>query len=56
MNLRNLHNVSYVAVYEKGNVEVKGLDGAANIFVKKVRNVSHKKNIVEPGKFVKRLG
>ena len=32
--LRNLHNESNVAVYEKGNVHVQGLDGCTNIFVK----------------------
>ncbi len=37
MNLRNLHNDSYVAVYEKGDVSVQGLDGSVNIFVKEVK-------------------
>ncbi len=37
MHLRNLHNESYVAVYESGSVTAQGVDGAANIFVKKVR-------------------
>ena len=36
MNLRNIHNVTYVAVYEQGDVKMTGLDGDANIFVKKV--------------------
>jgi hypothetical protein len=36
MNLRNLHNEAYIAVYERGNVNVQGMDGSANIFVKQV--------------------
>ena len=31
---RNLHNESYVAVYEKGNVTMQGVDGSTNVFVK----------------------
>ena len=37
MHLRNVHNDSYVCVYEQGNVTVQGMDGAVNIFVKSVR-------------------
>lgn len=33
--LRNIHNESYVAVYEKGNVTMQGVDGCTNVFVKK---------------------
>ena len=36
MNLRNLHNESYIAIYEEGNCKAHGIDGACNIFVKKV--------------------
>jgi DUF4097 and DUF4098 domain-containing protein YvlB len=36
MNLRNLHNEAYIAIYEQGDVFVQGMDGSANIFVKKV--------------------
>jgi DUF4097 and DUF4098 domain-containing protein YvlB len=36
MNLRNLHNESYIVVYDQGDVKAIGIDGAANIFVKKV--------------------
>lgn len=35
MNLRNLHNESFIAVYEQGDVNAHGIDGSANIFVKK---------------------
>lgn len=35
MNLRNIHNVTYIGVYDQGDVKVTGLDGDANIFVKK---------------------
>jgi len=35
MDLRNVHNDSYVAVYEEGDVKMTGLDGTANIFMKK---------------------
>lgn len=33
--LRNVHNESYVAVYEEGNVTMLGVDGSTNVFVKK---------------------
>ncbi len=33
--LRNLHNESYMSVYEKGKVTVLGLDGSTSIFVKR---------------------
>ena len=36
MNLRNIHNESYVAIYEEGDVKIQGLDGSTNIFIKKV--------------------
>jgi len=35
MKLRNLHNESYVAVYEQGKVEMQGVDGSTNVFMKK---------------------
>lgn len=35
MNLRNIHNESYVAVYDEGDVKMQGLDGSTNIFIKK---------------------
>ena len=33
MNLRNIHNESYIAVYEEGDVKMQGLDGSTNIFI-----------------------
>ena len=42
MNLRNLHNENYIAVYERGDVNAHGIDGSANIFVKKVRSAPQK--------------
>ena len=33
MNLRNLHNENFIAVYEQGDVNAQGIDGSANIFV-----------------------
>ena len=38
MNLRNIHNESYVAVYDEGDVIMQGLDGSTNIFIKKASN------------------
>eukprot|EP00090_Calanus_glacialis_P028598 TRINITY_DN45912_c0_g1_i1.p1 TRINITY_DN45912_c0_g1~~TRINITY_DN45912_c0_g1_i1.p1 ORF type:complete len:412 (+),score=148.51 TRINITY_DN45912_c0_g1_i1:38-1273(+) len=35
MVLRNLHNESYVAVYEQGKVTMQGVDGCTNVFMKK---------------------
>jgi len=35
MVLRNLHNESYVAVYEEGKVIMQGVDGCTNVFMKK---------------------
>jgi len=32
--LRNIHNESYVAVYEKGNATMMGVDGTTNVFLK----------------------
>jgi len=34
INLRNIHNESYIASYESGDVKVKGIDGSTNVFVK----------------------
>ena len=34
MNLRNIHNESYVAVYDQGDLKIHGIDGSTNIFVK----------------------
>ena len=34
IHLRNIHNESYIASYESGDVKVKGIDGSTNIFVK----------------------
>jgi len=34
MQLRNVHNESYVAIYEKGNLSMKGADGGLYAFVK----------------------
>ena len=46
MNLRNIHNESYVAVYDEGDVKMQGLDGSTNIFIKKVNNnIWHKSDI-----------
>ena len=41
MNLRNIHNESYVAIYEEGDVNIQGLDGSTNIFIKKVTREVH---------------
>ena len=30
INLRNIHNESYIASYECGDVKVKGIDGSTN--------------------------
>jgi len=35
MNLKNVHNESYVAVYEEGKVTMQGVDGSTNVFMKK---------------------
>eukprot|EP00096_Caligus_rogercresseyi_P010476 TRINITY_DN3829_c0_g1_i1.p1 TRINITY_DN3829_c0_g1~~TRINITY_DN3829_c0_g1_i1.p1 ORF type:complete len:384 (+),score=121.47 TRINITY_DN3829_c0_g1_i1:276-1427(+) len=35
MNLRNIHNESYIAIYQEGNLKIQGVDGSTNIFVKK---------------------
>eukprot|EP00092_Neocalanus_flemingeri_P011322 GFUD01012201.1.p1 GENE.GFUD01012201.1~~GFUD01012201.1.p1 ORF type:complete len:417 (-),score=118.03 GFUD01012201.1:97-1347(-) len=35
MNLKNVHNESYVAVYEQGKVTMQGVDGCINVFMKK---------------------
>jgi hypothetical protein len=60
--LRNLHNESYVAVYEKGNVTMQGVDGSTNVFVKEgdvdiqVSRVSHESRIhVEEGDITVKL-
>jgi len=54
--LRNIHNESYVAVYEQGSVTMLGVDGSTNVFVKKgdidiqVSKVKHESRIhVEEG-------
>ena len=44
MNLRNIHNESYVAIYEEGDVKIQGLDGSTNIFIKKVTGEFHNSN------------
>ena len=56
INLRNLHNESYVASYESGDVKIKGIDGSTNIFLKKgdleihVSQIKHESRIlVEEG-------
>eukprot|EP00088_Acartia_fossae_P063980 TRINITY_DN7845_c0_g2_i1.p1 TRINITY_DN7845_c0_g2~~TRINITY_DN7845_c0_g2_i1.p1 ORF type:complete len:396 (+),score=83.35 TRINITY_DN7845_c0_g2_i1:51-1238(+) len=60
--LRNLHNESYVAVYEKGNVTMQGVDGSTNVFVKdgdvdiQVSKVGHESRIhVEEGDITLKL-
>jgi len=60
--LRNLHNESYVAVYEKGNVTMQGVDGSTNVFVKEgdadiqVSKVGHESRIhVEEGDITVKL-
>ena len=35
LSLSNVHNQSYVAVYEEGDVKMTGVDGTASVFVKK---------------------
>jgi len=62
MNLRNIHNESYVVVYEQGDVKIQGIDGSTNIFVKKgdvdaqVSKISHESRIhVEEGDIHLRL-
>jgi hypothetical protein len=56
INLRNIHNESYVAVYESGDVKIKGIDGSTNVFVKKgdlevhISQIKHESRIlVEEG-------
>jgi len=60
--LRNVHNESYVAVYEKGNVTMQGVDGSTNVFVKQgdvdiqVSQVKHESRIhVEDGDITLKL-
>jgi len=60
--LRNLHNESYVAVYEKGNVTMQGVDGCTNVFVKsgdvdiQVSKVGHESRVhVEEGDITLKL-
>ena len=36
MHLRNVHNESYIAIYEQGDLKIHGIDGSTNIFVKQV--------------------
>ena len=35
MDLKNVHNDSYVAVYTDSTVKMSGIDGTANVFMKK---------------------
>jgi len=56
INLRNIHNESYIASYESGDVKVKGIDGSTNVFVKKgdldihISQIKHESRIlVEEG-------
>lgn len=35
LQLRNVHNESYVAVYGEGDVTMAGVDGSTNVFIKK---------------------
>jgi len=56
INLRNIHNESYIASYESGDVKVKGIDGSTNVFVKKgdldihISKIKHESRIlVEEG-------
>ncbi len=56
MSLKNIHNDSYVAVYEHGNVSIKGIDGSTSVFVKKgdvdihISQIKHESRIhVEEG-------
>jgi len=56
MHLRNIHNESYIAIYEQGDLKIQGIDGSTNIFVKQgdvdaqVSRVSHESRIhVEDG-------
>ncbi|XP_023336502.1 uncharacterized protein LOC111707592 isoform X2 [Eurytemora carolleeae] len=60
--LRNIHNESYVAIYEKGNLTMLGIDGSTNVFVKKgdidvqVSKVTHESRIhVENGDIVLKI-
>ena len=52
ISLKNIHNESYIASYESGDVKVKGIDGSTNIFVKKgdleihVNQIKHESRIV----------
>ena len=39
MHLRNIHNESYIAIYEQGDLKIQGIDGSTNIFVKQVRHL-----------------
>lgn len=62
IRLRNVHNESYVAVYESGDVKAKGIDGSTNIFVKKgdlevhISRVKHESRIhVEDGDIVLKM-
>ncbi len=56
LDLRNIHNESYIASYESGDVKVKGIDGSTNIFLKKgdleihISKIKHESRIcVEEG-------
>lgn len=51
MKLRNVHNESYIAIYEQGDLTMIGIDGATNVFVKKgeiecqVSQITHESRI-----------
>eukprot|EP00093_Oithona_nana_P010922 10922.XXX_208276_209579_1 [CDS] Oithona nana genome sequencing. len=62
INLRNIHNESYIACYENGDVKIKGIDGSTNIFVKKgdleihVSQIKHESRIlVEEGDVILKM-
>ena len=60
--MRNIHNESYIACYENGDVKIKGIDGSTNIFVKKgdleihVSQIKHESRIlVEEGDVILKM-
>ena len=60
--LRNIHNESYIASYDHGDVKVTGLDGSTNIFVKKgdlelhISQIKHESRIlVEEGDIILKM-
>lgn len=42
MNLRNIHNETTIAIYEKGKLVAHGMDGHISIFVKEARQTHQK--------------